>query len=176
MSVRKLFAAAAIAAGLFGLGGFSGSADAAVFVGSWEVDQGPQWYQPPNGPLAYTGQEAAALLFGGTPSDYAISTVDANPLNIDFNAWYSIIGYGADMFAQNYSSKYLGLYYGPSEGYSYVYDGPASAYVSDNAIGSQFTNYAFRLDNLRADSVPEPASLALFGLGLMGLAVVRRKR
>ena len=33
-----------------------------------------------------SGQEAAALLFGGVASDYVISTVDTNSLNINFMA------------------------------------------------------------------------------------------
>ncbi len=55
----------------------AGAANAALtFVGAWQVDQGPTWFgSPPDGPLAYTGQEAAALLFGGNASDYSISTV-----------------------------------------------------------------------------------------------------
>src|SRR5262245_16768229 len=38
-----------------------------VFVGSWEVDQGPFWIPAPP---TYSGQEAAAHLFGGAPGDY----------------------------------------------------------------------------------------------------------
>jgi len=144
-----------------------------VFVGSWQVDQGPTWYgSPPDGPLAYTGQEAAALLFGGSASDYVISTIDDLVANIDNQAWYSIIGYGSSSFAQDYSSKYNGLYYGPTSGYPYGdITAAASAYVWDNAQGSQFTNYAFKIA-----AVPEPATLALFGLGLFGVAVSQRRK
>lgn len=176
MYIRKLFTAAAMAV-LFGFAGFSSQANAApIYVGSWQVDQGPTWYgTPPNGPLAYTGQEAAALLFGGNAADYVISTIDSNPLNIDYNSWYSIIGYGAAAFAQNYSDKYLGLYYGPTSGYPFGDStAPASSYVWDNAQGAEFTNYAFLADG--TNRVPEPATLALFGMGLLGMGLVRRKR
>ena len=89
--------------------GFSANPAQALptYVGSWRVSDGPSWSgTPPNGPLAYTGQEAAALLFGGSASDYRISTVDSNPLNIDDKAYYDIIGYGGvNIVADDYFSK-----------------------------------------------------------------------
>jgi hypothetical protein len=151
---------------------------ALVFVGQWQVDQGPDWL---SGPLAYTGQEAAALLFGGNPGDYQIST--AGPLASQINnlAWYSVIGVGGGWeFAQDYSNKYDGLFYGPTDGYDccgqdYLLTNAASAYVTDNAVGSEFTNYAFIDNGLPA--VPEPDSWALMiaGFGLVGAAMRKRK-
>jgi len=71
---------------------------ALVYVGSWDVSSGPSWSgSPPNGPLAYTGQEAAALLFGGNASDYQISTIDNLVANINNKAWYDTIGYGGSV-------------------------------------------------------------------------------
>lgn len=154
---------------------FSSVASAAItYVGNWQVDEGPNWSgSPPNGPLAYTGQEAAALLFGGVASDYVISTVDSNPANIDYQAWYSIIGVsGGTKFAYNYASKYLGSFYGPTSGYTFGdIKGAASAYVWDNAQGSQFKNYAFSIA-----AVPEPGTytMMLVGLGLIGSFARRR--
>ena len=144
-----------------------------TYVGSWIPDdsRAPTWYgSPPNGPLAYTGQEAAAFLFGGAASSYAISTIDSNVANINFSAVYDVIGYGGATFAQNYSSKYLGLYYGPTSGYTNTLNGAASAFVRDNQIAG--TNYAFRISG----AVPEPASwmLMIGGFGLVG-ASMRRK-
>ena len=60
-----------------------------IYIGSWEVDQGPSWTTVP--PI-YTGQEAAALLFGGSASNYAISTVDSNPANINFESLVQSVG------------------------------------------------------------------------------------
>lgn len=161
MKIRQL--AAFVAATLL-----AGAANAATYtyVGTWTVNEGPVWTSQP---LAYTGQEAAALLFGGNASDYVTSTTDANVADINFSAWYSIIGYGEGVFADNYASKLPdGKYYDGGE-YSFTFDGPASAYVADN---SGQRNFAFRVT-----SVPEPTNLALMlaGIGLVGLQVKRRQ-
>lgn len=156
------------------------SATTYTYAGSWQVDSGPYWAgSPPNGPLAYTGQEAAALLFGGAASHYAISTVDNNPSHINFSAWYSVIGYsgnqgnGGSILADDYVSKYLGQYYGPTSGYPIQSPlAAASAYVRDNAQGSNFINFAFV-----TSGVPEPATWAmlLMGFGAVGFALRRQR-
>ncbi len=146
-----------------------------VFVGSWAPynDAAPFWDDPayyPTGPLAYTGQEAAALLFGGDPGDYAISTVGEDPGAIDFMAWYDVIGIGGGVYAQDYFHKYLGLYYGPPE--TYTGGEAASAFIRDNFVDA--LNYAFVWED---GTVPEPAAWAMMisGFGLVGSALRRRR-
>lgn len=168
--------AIALASGVLALmGGIIPASADLIFVGSWEVDQGPFWTtQPP----AYTGQEAAALLFGGTPGEYAISTVDSNPADVNFEAWYSVLGYGGPhdggiAFAENYvapgSDQAPGYYYSGG-GYTFGdVNEAASAYVSDNA-GPGNINYAF------INAVPEPTTLALVGTCLAGAVAWGRRR
>jgi hypothetical protein len=146
------------------------TADAAlVFVGSWRVDQGPSWVDVPP---AYTGQQAAAFLFGGVASSYSISTVDNNPSNIDNLAWVTVSF--ATLFSdcagfpcgrkvpQNAVTSTGGLYSSP---------GDESAFASDWAVGSEFTNFTFR------NAIPEPTSWAMLiaGFGLTGGEMRRRR-
>src|SRR4051794_32607251 len=106
MLFRRVLAAAVAATALLS----AGVADAAyVFAGSWRVDQGPAWDgSGGNGPLAYSAQEAAALLFGGQASEYVISTAGKSFADADKVAWYSILGSGIGILDQDYSVKYLG--------------------------------------------------------------------
>lgn len=143
-----------------------------IFVGQWEVDDGPAWG---SAPLAHTGQEAAALLFGGVASDYSISTIGIDALAIDNMAWYSVLGLaGGHKFAEDYlasgSTQSLSFYYSGHNFNSGDFNEAASAYVDDNAIGSQYTNYAF------ISVVPTPATLALLGIGIACLGWSRHKR
>ena len=138
-----------------------------IFAGSWTVDQGPWWDTVPQ---VYTGQQAAALLFGGSASDYEISTISDQIGDIDHLAWVSTYGGNCDgafpcgtKVAENFSLSTDGLY----DNW-----GDQSAYVGDWAQGAQYRNYAFRIG-----SVPEPASWAMMvgGFGLAGAAMRRRK-
>ena len=157
---------------------FAGSTHAAlIFVGAWDVAdlQAPLWDDPfPRGPLAYTGQEAAAYVFGGNPGDYTISTVDDTVANINNMAWYDIIGFGGAIFAQDYFNKYLGLYYGPGDSFDRTINGAASAFVRDNLSQGVERNYAFKDDGV---PVPEPSALSLLlvGFALLRAAASRRR-
>ena len=156
----------------------AGAANAApVFVGSWDVYNAAaaQWSDPtfaPNGPLAYTGQEAAALLFGGLATDYVISTIDASVSNINNLAWYDQIGVGGGVFSESYNNKYLGQYYGPQ---SNTIPGFASAFIRDNLSGAGAINYAFRVTG---GAIPEPATWAMLvlGFGVLGGALRSQRK
>lgn len=152
MNFHKFLAAGAAATTLFA----AGAAEAAiVFVGSWNLADGVN-----DSPLS--GQEAAALIFGGDPSDYLISTEGPNVALINSQAWYAYIGLpdtvGPDSHDVNTS---LGF--------------DLSAYVNDPSLGT-FMNYAFKDDGL-VGGVPEPATWALViaGFGLAGAALRRRR-
>lgn len=156
---------------------FASSANAALmFVGYWDVadSNAPLWDDSfPEGPLAYTGQEAAAFVFGGSASDYSISTVDDTVANIDNMSWYNILGVGGAIFEEDYSSKYLGQYYGPT----FVFTpgdrrNSASAFVRDGLTQGVERNYAFKDDGR---SVPEPSVVSMMLLGLGGLWMARRR-
>lgn len=117
------------------------SAAGYTYVGSWGVMQGPAW--APNPPV-YSGQQAAALLFGGTASSYAISTTGVNPAAINFRAWLDGWGdsttyaFGGTPAHQSFSLDTGGAGYNSLPGFGSAY----SAYIMDHGVG--LVNYAFR--------------------------------
>lgn len=132
------------------------------YAGSWKVNDGPGWW---NNPAVYSGQEAAALLFGGSASDYAIS-INSDPNAITHTAWYDGWGVPGSVLAENLHIDTGGSGYNSAPGTGSAY----SAYVSDHGVSER--NFAFRVV-----AVPEPETygMLLVGLGLMG-AIARRKK
>ena len=142
-----------------------------LFIGSWDLYSGP-YYAASELPPLFTGQQAAAALFGGAAADYVISTAGSNAAEIDFKAWYDQYGFMPAMFAQDYlrDRGEAGLYDAWNDASAMVKDHP---YRGDGAY--PYVNYAFRV-NEAAGEVPEPMSVGLLGAGLLGMALVRRRR
>ena len=162
----KLFLTTAATAVALCFAATSASAVTYAYVGKWRPFEGPDWQ---SNPLAYSGVGAAAMLFGGSAANYAISTIDENPLNIDFRAHYEMIGIGSVLLPHDFFRGTEGV-----TRYQDVYTfNPAvatvSTYVSD--FNNRAYNYAF------AAAVPEAASWAMLiaGFGLVG-ATMRRRR
>ena len=110
-----------------------------VFAGDWAVSDGPDWW---NSPISYSGQSAAAMLFGGKPSDYAISTQGSDSALIDHKAWLD--GYGDMTYLFTPASESFSVGIGPDNLYSSW--GAFSAYVRDHqSPGTGPRNYAFRI-------------------------------
>lgn len=125
----------------FLLAAFAASAASAqTYVGSFKVSDGPFWNQPTT--PVYSALEAAALIFGGVPSDYAVSinpdTVD--PSSITRTAHYDEYGIGAcsvqpetDRIDQDPPGYQMPSTHGAAR----------SAYVSDHSCSG--VNYVWRI-------------------------------
>ena len=151
----------------------AGIASAQTYVGSFRVQDGPEWT---SNPPVYSAQEAAALLFGGQPADYAISIDPSttNPATITHTAYYSTWGIGCGVFAETERIDDAPPGYNDPAG-----SGTArSAYVRDHC-GSSETNHVWRLGPVAAPvSVPTLGQWGVLALGLAaaGLGMGRLRK
>jgi|CXWL01.1.fsa_nt_gi hypothetical protein len=162
---------------------FASSANAMpVFVDSWYVGEGPVWTSNPD---VLNAQETAALLFGGNPLDYVISTISDQVSDINNMAF--VDGWGDDQFLLTPVAQNFSLDTGAPG-----YDDPTdvdfssySAYVLDHSCFNRYSNpgegcldtqigrnYAFRV----AAQVPEPATIVLLMIGLVGAGFLRHRQ
>lgn len=154
-----------------------------TYVGSWDLSNLSGNYGNPanpylwtNNPTVYSGVEAAAHLFGGSASQYAISTVGSSVSDINHLAF--VDGWGDEQYLQNPASENFSVDLGVA-GYNDIqtFGAAYSALVTDHGPSHQvgsFVNYAFRWSD--PVGVPDSAStLGLLGVTVVGLAVLRRR-
>jgi hypothetical protein len=153
---------------------------AVIFIGQFDVGDGPTWS---NGPQVLSARETAALLFGGSFTDYAISTNPntIDPLTVNHMAWVDGFADESYLFPNTPASEDFKIDVGPV-GYSagdfsaYVFDHDYSGfgpYEPGNTTGNN-VNYVWRYDTGAA--VPEPTSMAIFGLGALAMAYRTRRK
>ena len=134
-----------------------------TYVGSFRCYDGVYWQ---DNPPCYTGQEAAALLFGGNPEDYVTSTNSntTDPSTITFTCWCDSWGIGRVEQPQDYKLDV------PPPGYNNPggSNTAISAYVQDNFV-TDYT-YVWRV------STPVPVSrwAVILGFSVIVLAVAFR--
>src|SRR5690606_22529812 len=113
-----------------------------VYIGSFNTHDGPNWT---TNPPALSAQEAAALIFGGVPSDYYISTNPntVDPTTITHTAWATTWGVGG---CQEVAEDYFLDLGAPGYNDPGGTDTAISAYVDDNCtVGN--TNYVWLADS-----------------------------
>jgi hypothetical protein len=176
MNLKQLAAGACAAAFVMGAAGAAGAVDY-IYVGAWAVADGPLWSG--GSAESLSGRQAAALIFGGNASDYAISTRGSDVNTINFMAFLD--GYGDTQYLTNAQDQDFVGVFGDSydDGFgnysAYVFDHACGIHYCDNGGGENAINYAFRIDN---GAVPEPGAWALMilGFGAAGSALRSRRK
>lgn len=146
-----------------------------------DTSTGLVWLQLPDQfNMSYSSQVAAAASAGFTVADFA--TVSALWADTDLGSgdWASveaIIGGSSSraLMWGNYADTLNGG--GSPNGWGYAYGGDTSwSYYNPNDSGaySDLGLWAYETSSQQS-GVPEPTSLALIGLGLIGAAAARRK-
>ncbi len=118
-----------------------------TLIGWFRVGDGPAWN---TAPPCYTAREAAALLFGGMISQYAIST---DPSQINLLAW--VDGWGDPTYLSTPASEDF------KGGVLYNGAGSYSAYVADHTyLSPNKTNYVW--SSASPNIVGQPQNLVAF--------------
>lgn len=133
-----------------------------TYLGFYAVYDGPHWTTNPE---TYSGVEAAALLFGGSPTQYAISTNSSvDPATITHTAWYDGWGeHGGMQFADDYELDTGDPGYATPGGSATA----RSAYVRDALSNtSVYRNHVWREANTGAIT-NEDASVSIAAASLL---------
>jgi hypothetical protein len=134
-----------------------------TYVGHFNCFSGVYWV---NNPPCYTGQEAAALLFGGNPEDYVTSTnpSETDPSTITFTCWCCGYATGPVIKPQDFKVDLPPAGYADPGGD----DSAISAYVSDFPVSGD--TYVWKVSK----SVPVSKWAIVLGFSLIGLFVAVR--
>ena len=139
------------------------------YVGSFDLVNGPDW----NGSTPYNGIDAAILNFGTlSVGQFALSSnkmadyIDIADFEVNHMAWYDSYAGRSGIF--EFSESVVANAAGGS---TFDAVGDISAFVSDSGNVGENYNHVFK-----SASVPEPSTLAIFALGIIGLASRRFKK
>ncbi|MGV2871627.1 PEP-CTERM sorting domain-containing protein [Colwellia sp. E150_009] len=142
------------------------------YVGSFDLAAGPHW----DGATPYNGLEAAEFIFGSPIAyQYALSSflsvdieTNVHGFGVNHMAWYD--SYNLTTGVHEASESAVANVSGAS---TYDADGDISAYINDRAWSGENISHVFKSVTT---SVPEPSTLAIFAIALVGLASRRIKR
>lgn len=142
------------------------------YLGYYSVYDGPAWI---TNPTSYSAREAAALVFGGSYTDYAISvdpTQDSS--TITFTGWYD--GWNDHVGRAWYEDYKVqnGSGYASTDLFGANYSAFVSDGLDDRPDRDRFRNYVWLIEDI--PEVPEPSTIAAIGAGLLALAALQRRR
>jgi hypothetical protein len=136
-----------------------------VIVDSDLLDDGPITYGSPSGPTGLTGLDAMMLTLSGIPSVPASTTFT----KANLSGYYLTLNSANVITDLNFFMTDVN-----ADGYQYNGEEVFFAGLYQGVPGAE-REFLGNLE-IRLTSVPEPATLALLGLGLAGLGAVRRKK